>query len=62
MNLQRLLMTILGPILNRLIARGVDAGFDHFSGPDQSDPKQKAQAKQAAKRLRQTMKIGRKLW
>ena len=29
------------------LARGVDAGFDHFSGPDQSDPKQKAQAKQA---------------
>lgn len=62
MNLQRLLMMIINPILRRLITRGVDAGFDRFSGPDKSGPAQKAQGKQAANRLRQTMRIGRKLW
>ncbi len=62
MNLQKLLMMILNPLLRRLITKGVDAGFDRFSGPDTSTPEQKAQSKQTAKRLRQTLRIGRKLW
>lgn len=62
MNLQRLLMMIINPILRRLITRGVDAGFNRFGGPDTRTPGQKAQGKDAARRLRQTMRIGRKLW
>lgn len=62
MTLQRLLMMVLNPILRRLVTRGVDAGFDRFGAPDQSSPAQKAQSRQTAKRLRQTMRIGRKLW
>ena len=66
MDVNRLLMMIVNPILRRLITRGVDAGINRFAGPSEKAPKAKGAAKGApddtAKRLRQAMRIGRKLW
>lgn len=62
MDLSKLLMMILNPILRRLITRGVDAGFDHFAGPQDKGAKPDPQTRETVRRLRQTMRIGRKLW
>lgn len=62
MNLQRLLMMIVNPILRRLVSKAVDAGFNRFSGPAEKAPHGSKQGKDTAKRLRQSMRIGRKLW
>ncbi len=62
MDIGRLLMMILNPILRRLISRGVDAGFDRVLGPRDKASTGDRQGRDAAKRLRQTLRIGRKLW
>ncbi len=62
MDVTKLLMMILNPILRRLISRGVDAGFDHFAGPQDKGAKPDPQARQTIKRLNQSLRIGRKLW
>lgn len=62
MDVSRLLMMIINPILRRLITRGVDAGIDRAFGPTEKGGKADRQGREAASRLRQTLRIGRKLW
>ena len=62
MDLSKLLMMILNPIIRRLINRGIDAGIDRFAGPEEKGAKTDPQTKAAIKRLNQTIRIGRKLW
>lgn len=62
MDVTKLLMMILNPILRRLITRGVDAGFDRFAGPQEKGSKPDPQTRQTIKRVNQAIRIGRKLW
>ncbi len=58
MNAEQLIRMIGRRLLGQLINRGINAGIDKASGGDR---KQARQAKQATRRARQAMRIGRRL-
>jgi hypothetical protein len=57
MNAEQLIRMIGRRLLGQLINRGINAGIDKASGGDR---KQARQAKQATRRARQAMRIGRR--
>ena len=69
MNASRIINMVIRMVMNRLIRSGVNAGIDKFSqrgkkspeGKGAADPQQKKQTAETQKRMRQSMRVARKI-
>ncbi|KRS14379.1 hypothetical protein XM53_01240 [Roseovarius atlanticus] len=69
MNANRIINMVIRMVMNRLIRSGVNAGIDKMSkrgkkpadGQNAPDPQQKQQTAQTQKRMRQSMRVARKI-
>ncbi|QFT93087.1 hypothetical protein FIU86_09545 [Roseovarius sp. THAF9] len=69
MNANRIINMVIRMVMNRLIRSGVNAGIDKFSqrgktppdGQGAADPQQKHQTAETQKRMRQSMRVARKV-
>ncbi len=69
MNANRIINMVIRMIMNRVIRSGVNAGIDKFSqrgkksadGQGSADPQQKKQTGDTQKRMRQSMRVARKI-
>lgn len=69
MNANRIISMVIRMVMNRVIRSGVNAGIDKFSqrgkkssdGQGAANPQQKKQTGDTQKRMRQSMRVARKI-